>query len=108
MSARLPTLRIEFLIKRKNFHSFPDLSFPCGAPHGGRRRRWPTRAVSDRPGPDELVPSRYALRVGEIDVQVVGDGVLSLPAATGRRGLECGRTKNSRAWNGESQRALNP
>ena len=35
-----------------------------------------------RPGPDELVPSRYALRVGEIDVLVVSDGVLSLPAAT--------------------------
>ena len=33
-----------------------------------------------RPGPDELVPSRYALRVGEIDVLVVSDGVLSLPA----------------------------
>ncbi len=32
-----------------------------------------------RPGPDELVPSRYALRVGEIDVLVVSDGVLSLP-----------------------------
>src|SRR5215475_4782733 len=28
---------------------------------------------------DELVPSRYALRVGEIDVMVVSDGVLSLP-----------------------------
>jgi hypothetical protein len=26
-----------------------------------------------------LVPSRYALRVGEIDVMVVSDGVLSLP-----------------------------
>jgi glyoxylase-like metal-dependent hydrolase (beta-lactamase superfamily II) len=34
-----------------------------------------------RPGPDELVPSRYALRVGEIDVLVVSDGVLSLPGA---------------------------
>ena len=32
-----------------------------------------------RPGLDELVPSRYALRVGEIDVMVVSDGVLSLP-----------------------------
>jgi hypothetical protein len=29
-----------------------------------------------------LVPSRYELRVGEIDVPVVSDGVLSLPAAT--------------------------
>src|SRR5437588_9767838 len=34
-----------------------------------------------RPAPDELVPSRYALRVGEIDVLVVSDGVLSLPGA---------------------------
>ena len=32
-----------------------------------------------RPGPDEQVPSRYALRVGDIDVLVVSDGVLSLP-----------------------------
>ena len=30
-----------------------------------------------KPGRDELVPSRYALRVGEIDVLVVSDGVLS-------------------------------
>jgi glyoxylase-like metal-dependent hydrolase (beta-lactamase superfamily II) len=33
----------------------------------------------DRPGLDELVPSRYALKVGAIDVMVVSDGVLSLP-----------------------------
>src|SRR4051794_20823017 len=32
-----------------------------------------------RSGPDELVPSRYAVRVGEIDVLVVSDGVLPLP-----------------------------
>jgi glyoxylase-like metal-dependent hydrolase (beta-lactamase superfamily II) len=35
-----------------------------------------------RSGTDELVPSRYALRVGEIDVLVVSDGVLPLPTAT--------------------------
>jgi hypothetical protein len=29
--------------------------------------------------PGELVPSRYAVRVGEIDVLVVSDGVLPLP-----------------------------
>jgi glyoxylase-like metal-dependent hydrolase (beta-lactamase superfamily II) len=34
-----------------------------------------------RPEPDELVPSRYALKVGEIDVLVVSDGVLPLPTA---------------------------
>ena len=35
-----------------------------------------------RTGTDELVPSRYALRVGEIDVLVISDGVLPLPATT--------------------------
>src|ERR1700752_2090067 len=33
-----------------------------------------------RPG-HELVPSRYALKVGDIDVMVISDGVLSLPGA---------------------------
>ena len=33
-------------------------------------------------GTDELVPARYALRVGDIDVLVISDGVLPLPAAT--------------------------
>ena len=32
-------------------------------------------------GPEELVPSRYALKVGDIDVLVVSDGVLTLPGA---------------------------
>src|SRR5262245_23773498 len=35
--------------------------------------------IHGRPG-SELVPSRYALRVGEIDVMVVSDGVLPIPA----------------------------
>ena len=35
----------------------------------------------DRSRPDELVPSRYAVRVGDIDVLVVSDGVLPLPTA---------------------------
>ncbi len=33
-------------------------------------------------GFEELVPSRYALRVGAIDVLVVSDGVLPLPTST--------------------------
>ena len=33
-------------------------------------------------GPDELVPSRYALRVGEIDVLVISDVVLAISAET--------------------------
>jgi glyoxylase-like metal-dependent hydrolase (beta-lactamase superfamily II) len=36
----------------------------------------------DRTGNDELVPSRYALRVGDIDVLVISDGVFPLPATT--------------------------
>ena len=35
-----------------------------------------------RSRPEELVPSRYALQVGEIDVLVVSDGVLPLPTST--------------------------
>jgi glyoxylase-like metal-dependent hydrolase (beta-lactamase superfamily II) len=42
-------------------------------------------AIASRPGKtktDDPVPSRYALRVGEIDVLVISDGVLPLPAET--------------------------
>src|SRR5215471_18216673 len=35
-----------------------------------------------KPSSGELVPSRYALRIGEIEVLVISDGVLPLPAAT--------------------------
>jgi len=41
-----------------------------------------TTSHSDRTAPDELVPSRYALQIGEIDVLVISDGVLLLPAET--------------------------
>ncbi|MGH3643900.1 MAG: MBL fold metallo-hydrolase [Mycobacterium sp.] len=34
------------------------------------------------PGYDELVPSRYALKVGDIDVLVISDGVLPITAST--------------------------
>lgn len=40
------------------------------------------RRSAAMPGLEELVPSRYALRVGEIDVLVISDGVLPLPTAT--------------------------
>lgn len=36
----------------------------------------------DGPQLDELVPSRYALRVGDIDVMVISDGVLPITAVT--------------------------
>ncbi|MGB3351442.1 MAG: MBL fold metallo-hydrolase [Mycobacterium sp.] len=35
-----------------------------------------------RQGYDELVPSRYALKVGDIDVMVISDGVLPITAVT--------------------------
>jgi glyoxylase-like metal-dependent hydrolase (beta-lactamase superfamily II) len=37
-------------------------------------------SLPGRPAPDDLVPSRYAVRVGDIDVLVVSDGVLPLPS----------------------------
>jgi len=42
----------------------------------------PTSSRAGKPGFDELVPSRYALRVGEIEVLVISDGVLPLPTET--------------------------
>ena len=36
-------------------------------------------ALAVKSKPEELVPSRYALKVGDIDVLVVSDGVLPLP-----------------------------
>ena len=33
-------------------------------------------------GADEMVPSRYALKVGDIDVLVISDGVLPITAVT--------------------------
>jgi glyoxylase-like metal-dependent hydrolase (beta-lactamase superfamily II) len=42
-------------------------------------------ALAERPGKTktgELVPSRYALQVGKIEVLVISDGVLPLPAGT--------------------------
>jgi len=38
-----------------------------------------TSPVPIRSGRDELVPSRYAVKIGDIDVLVVSDGVLPLP-----------------------------
>jgi glyoxylase-like metal-dependent hydrolase (beta-lactamase superfamily II) len=38
-----------------------------------------TTSIAVKSKPDELVPSRYAVRIGEIDVLVVSDGLLPLP-----------------------------
>lgn len=38
-----------------------------------------TSPAPSRSKPDDLVPSRYALKIGDIDVMVVSDGVLPLP-----------------------------
>ena len=37
-----------------------------------------TSMIPGGPGPDELVPSRYALKVGAIEVMVVSDGVIGV------------------------------
>ncbi|MET8332023.1 MBL fold metallo-hydrolase [Streptomyces sp. NPDC005181] len=39
-------------------------------------------AHPDAPAHDELVPSRYALKVGDIDVMVISDGVMPIPTVT--------------------------
>src|SRR5262249_45786781 len=63
------------------------LSVPPIRPSTGRPEKETTMsvAIASRPSETEtgeLVPSRYALRVGEIDVLVISDGVLPLPTTT--------------------------
>ena len=49
----------------------------------------------EKAGSNDLVPSRYALRIGDIDVMVISDGVLPLPFETMSTNVEqAGRT----AW----------
>ena len=40
-----------------------------------------TTSDPGRRRPEELVPSRYAVQIGDIEVLVVSDGVLPLPTA---------------------------
>jgi len=55
----------------------------------------PIEAASNKAASNELVPSRYALRIGEIEVLVISDGVLPLPFETMSTNVEpAGRT----AW----------
>src|SRR5215813_12940640 len=51
-----------------------------------------------RTGTDELVPSRYALRVGEIDVLVISDGPFPLPATTLATNVDPADTLTDRHW----------
>ncbi len=45
------------------------------------RRKIATSLVGELSHDDELVPSRYSLQIGEIEVIVISDGVLPLPTA---------------------------
>src|SRR5215510_2223865 len=47
-----------------------------------------TRRGTTAVEPDELVPSRYAQKVGAIDVLVISDGVLPIPAQTIAHNIE--------------------
>jgi glyoxylase-like metal-dependent hydrolase (beta-lactamase superfamily II) len=68
------TKRLNNLARRNEARQESGTAHPAG--------RVPARLTPAIPAPADLVPSRYALRVGEIDVLVVSDGVLPLPTAT--------------------------
>src|SRR5215471_14268890 len=81
------TLNIVMNIQQDRQSDRNKVESPALNEAGGTTSRQVRRKAADntsrpgRPGLDELVPSRYALQVGEIDVMVVSDGVLSLPGA---------------------------
>ncbi len=47
-----------------------------------------TRLRTTAVEPDEMVPSRYAQKVGAVDVLVISDGVLPIPARTIAHNIE--------------------
>ena len=50
-------------------------------PNTARQMNLDNTAHPGLPAPNDLVPSRYALKIGEIDVTIISDGVLLLPGA---------------------------
>src|SRR4030095_9656700 len=82
------TAVLRFIVAGEIIHLRPT-PFPRGrmiisAQSSSATRRSTTAADINmrlgRPGLDELVPSRYALEVGAIDVMVISDGVVTPPA----------------------------
>ncbi|MNP68770.1 hypothetical protein D3C76_1647750 [compost metagenome] len=65
-----------------NYTSSKDGTHQKSNGQQGSNMSLPNTSQPDGSQPEELVPSRYALRVGEIDVLVVSDGVLPLPTET--------------------------
>ena len=52
------------------------------APRKDRKMKLDTISRAHGAPVEELVPSRYALQIGEIEVLVISDGVLPLPTST--------------------------
>src|SRR5262245_44970086 len=83
---RLPPV-FRFIVAGEIIHLRPT-PFPRGRMIMSVQSSSATRPRTTAVEPDELVPSRYAQKVGAIDVLVISDGVLPIPARTIAHNIE--------------------
>src|SRR5215469_12414542 len=74
-------------LRAKSF-TYIQQHFPQGRMIMSAQSSSATRRRTTAVEPDELVPSRYAQKVGAIDVLVISDGVLPIPAQTIAHNIE--------------------
>src|SRR5262245_64176383 len=82
-----PAPRIDFASRAKSF-IYVRQHFRRGRMIMPAQSSLSTRRSTTAVEPDELVPSRYAQKVGAIDVLVISDGVLQIPAVTIAHNIE--------------------
>ena len=75
------------MTQREIIHLRPT-PFPRGRVIMSAQSSSATRRSNTAVEPDEMVPSRYAQKVGAIDVLVISDGVLPIPARTIAHNIE--------------------
>src|SRR5215813_7797257 len=81
----LPVFR--FIVADEIIH-LPPTPFPSGRMIMSAQSSSATRIRTTAVESDELVPSRYAQKVGTIDVLVISDGVLPIPSRTIAHNIE--------------------
>src|SRR5262245_17711096 len=76
------------LSSRPKSFTYVRQHFPQGRMFMSAQSSSATRRRTTAVEPDELVPSRYAQKIGAIDVLVISDGVLPIPSRTIAHNIE--------------------
>src|SRR5262249_42513116 len=80
--------RAQSFINAQQHLQIPQQRFPQGRMIMSAQSSSAIRRRATAVEPDELVPSRYAQKIGAIDVLVISDGVLPIPSQTIAHNIE--------------------